>query len=31
MKKSLMLAVDGTEPQELRKMMQLEIDNQSRI
>jgi chemotaxis protein MotA len=29
MKKSLMLAVDGTEPQELRKMMQLEIDNQS--
>ena len=29
MKKSLMLAVDGTEPQELRKMMQMEIDNQS--
>ncbi len=29
MKKSLMLAVDGTEPHELRKMMQLEIDNQS--
>ncbi|MGC2110500.1 MAG: flagellar motor protein [Candidatus Korobacteraceae bacterium] len=29
LKKSLMLAVDGTEPQELRKMMQLEIDNQS--
>lgn len=29
MKKSLMLAVDGTEPQELRKMMQLEIDNQA--
>ena len=28
MKKSLMLAVDGTEPTELRKMMQLEIDNQ---
>jgi chemotaxis protein MotA len=27
--KSLMLAVDGTEPEELRKMMQLEIDNQS--
>ncbi len=27
MKKSLMLAVDGTEPQELRKMMELEIDN----
>ncbi len=24
-----MLAVDGTEPQELRKMMQLEIDNQA--
>jgi chemotaxis protein MotA len=29
MKKSLMLAVDGTEPQELRKMMQLELDNQA--
>jgi chemotaxis protein MotA len=29
MKKSLMLAIDGTEPTELRKMMQLEIDNQS--
>ncbi len=29
MQKSLMLAVDGTEPQELRKMMQLEIDNQA--
>ncbi len=29
LKKSLMLAVDGTEPEELRKMMQLEIDNQS--
>lgn len=28
LRKSLMLAVDGTEPQELRKMMQLEIDNQ---
>jgi len=27
MKKSLMLAVDGTEPQELRKMMELELDN----
>ncbi len=27
MRKALMLAVDGTEPQELRKMMQLEIDN----
>lgn len=29
LKRSLMLAVDGTEPQELRKMMQLEIDNQA--
>jgi chemotaxis protein MotA len=29
LKKSLMLAVDGTEPHELRKMMQLEIDNRS--
>ena len=29
LRRSLMLAVDGTEPQELRKMMQLEIDNQS--
>ena len=29
MKKSLMLAIDGTEPNELRKMMTLEIDNQS--
>lgn len=29
MKKALMLAVDGTEPQELRAMMQLEIDHQS--
>ena len=29
MRKSLMLAVDGTEPAELRKMMQLELDNQS--
>lgn len=28
LRKSLMLAVDGTEPQELRKMMQLELDNQ---
>jgi len=27
LKKSLMLAVDGTEPQELRKIMQLEIEN----
>jgi chemotaxis protein MotA len=26
-KKSLMLAVDGTEPQELRKIMELELDN----
>jgi chemotaxis protein MotA len=29
LKKSLMLAVDGTEPQELRKIMELELDNQS--
>ena len=29
LKKSLMLAVDGTEPQELRKMMQLEIENRA--
>jgi chemotaxis protein MotA len=28
LKKSLMLAVDGTEPQELRKMMELDLDNQ---
>ncbi len=28
LKKSLMLAVDGAEPQELRKMMELELDNQ---
>jgi chemotaxis protein MotA len=28
LKKSLMLAVDGTEPQELRNMMELELDNQ---
>jgi chemotaxis protein MotA len=27
LKKSLMLAVDGTEPQELRKIMELELDN----
>ena len=27
LKKSLMLAVDGTEPEELRKMMELELDN----
>ncbi|MBZ5628010.1 MAG: flagellar motor protein [Acidobacteriia bacterium] len=29
LKKSLMLAVDGTEPQELRKMMELVLDNQA--
>lgn len=29
LKKSLMLAVDGTEPEELRKIMELELDNQS--
>ena len=29
LKKSLMLAVDGTEPQELRKMMELELDNRA--
>lgn len=29
LKKSLMLAVDGTEPQELRTMMELELDNQT--
>ncbi len=29
LKKSLMLAVDGTEPQELRNMMELEMDNQA--
>jgi chemotaxis protein MotA len=28
LKKSLMLAVDGTEPQELRNMMELELENQ---
>jgi len=28
LKKSLMLAIDGTETQELRKMMELELDNQ---
>lgn len=28
MKKALMLAVDGTEPEELRKMMELEMENQ---
>jgi chemotaxis protein MotA len=29
LKKTLMLAVDGTDPQELRKMMELELDNQA--
>jgi chemotaxis protein MotA len=29
LKKALTLAVDGTEPQELRKMMELEIDNRT--
>lgn len=29
LKKSLMLAIDGTEPQELRKIMELEMDNQA--
>ena len=29
LRKSLMLAVDGTEPEEIRKMMELELDNQS--
>ena len=29
LRKSIMLAVDGTEPQELRKMMELELDNQA--
>jgi chemotaxis protein MotA len=29
LQRSLMLAVDGTEPQELRKIMELELDNQS--
>jgi chemotaxis protein MotA len=29
LKKSLMLAVDGTEPQEIRNIMTLELDNQS--
>lgn len=29
LKKTLMLAVDGTEPEELRKMMELELDNQA--
>ena len=29
LKKSLMLAVDGTEPQELRKMMELDLDSKA--
>lgn len=29
LRKSLMLAVDGTEPEELRKMMEVELDNQA--
>ena len=29
LKKSLMLAIDGTEPKELRKMMELEMENQA--
>jgi len=29
LKKSLMLAVDGTEPEELRSIMELELDNQA--
>jgi chemotaxis protein MotA len=29
LKKTLMLAIDGTEPQELRKMMELELANQA--
>lgn len=29
LKKSLMLAIDGTEPQELRKAMELELDNRA--
>lgn len=29
MKRSLMLAIDGTEPQELRKIMELELDTQA--
>ena len=29
LKKTLMLAIDGTEPQEIRKMMELELDNQA--
>jgi chemotaxis protein MotA len=30
-KQALMLAVDGTEPEEVRKIMQLELDNKSEI
>src|SRR5262245_29235059 len=29
LKKSMMLAVDGTEPHEIRKMMELELENQA--
>ncbi len=29
LKKSLMLAIDGTEPEELRKILELELDNQA--
>jgi chemotaxis protein MotA len=29
LKKALMLAVDGTEPSELRQIMELELDNQA--
>ena len=31
LKQALMLAVDGTEPSEVRKIMQLELDNKSEI
>lgn len=31
LKQALMLAVDGTEPAELRKIMQLDLDNQSEV
>lgn len=31
LKQAMMLAVDGTEPSELRKIMQLELDNKSEI
>jgi chemotaxis protein MotA len=30
LKRTLMLAIDGTEPQEIRKMMELELDNQAK-